>query len=252
MEVRLDGKVALITGGSMGMGKAMAQKFAASGAEVAIVARRPEPLADAAREIVSAGGRCRAYAGDVSRADEVNRLFSEINAGLGRVDILVNNAGRSQAGKFEELTDEIWQGDFDLKVFAAVRFARQAFPGMKSRRWGRIINVLNIGAKAPGPGSAPTTVMRAAGMALTKVLAGEGAPYNVLVNCLMTGLIVSDQWARRQDCEDQHSREHWKTQREDDHQAGGTDAVRLQRRAGKRNGVLRGVTALAAGNRPDC
>jgi 3-oxoacyl-[acyl-carrier protein] reductase len=109
----------------------------------------------------------------------------------------VNNAGRSQAGKFEDLTDEIWQGDFDLKVFAAIRFARLAFPGMKGRRWGRIISVLNIGAKAPGPGSAPTTVMRSARMALTKVLAGEGAPYNVLANALMTGLIVSDQWARR-------------------------------------------------------
>jgi NAD(P)-dependent dehydrogenase (short-subunit alcohol dehydrogenase family) len=95
----------------------------------------------------------------------------------GSVDIAVNNAGRSQAGKFEDLTDEIWQGDFDLNVFAAIRFARRAFPGMKSRRWGRIIKVLNIGAKAPGPGSAPTTVMRSAGMALTKILAGEGAPY---------------------------------------------------------------------------
>lgn len=179
------------------MGKGMAQKFAASGADVAIVARRHQPLADAAREIIAAGGRCRPYAGDVSRADEVSRLFSEIQNDLGRVDILVNNAGRSQAGKFEELSDEIWQSDFDLKVFAAIRFARLALPGMKNRRWGRIINVLNIGAKAPGPGTAPTTVMRAAGMALTKVLAGEGAPYNVLVNCLMTGLIVSDQWVRR-------------------------------------------------------
>jgi 3-oxoacyl-[acyl-carrier protein] reductase len=197
MEIRLDGKVALITGGSMGMGKAMAQKFAASGAEIAIVARRPEPLAEAAREIVSAGGKCRAYPGDVSNANEIVRLFSAIERELGRVDILVNNAGRSQAGKFEELTDEVWQGDFDLKVFAAIRFARLAFPGMKKRQWGRIINILNIGAKAPGPGSAPTTVMRAAGMALTKVLAGEGAPHNILVNCLMTGLIVSDQWARR-------------------------------------------------------
>jgi len=197
MEIRLDGRVALITGGSMGMGKAMAQKFAASGAEVAIVARRAEPLAEAAREIVAAGGRCRPYSGDVSKAEEVARLFAAISHDFGRVDILVNNAGRSQAGKFEEVTDEVWQADFDLKVFAAVRFSRLAFPGMKSRRWGRIINVLNIGAKAPGPGSAPTTVMRAAGMALTKVLAGEGAPYNVLVNSLMTGLIVSDQWARR-------------------------------------------------------
>src|SRR5271155_1693644 len=197
MQIRLDGKVAVITGGSMGMGKAMAEKFAASGAEVAIVARRPEPLAETAREIIAAGGRCRAYAGDVSRADEVSRIFAAITADLGRVDILVNNAGRSQAARFEDLTDEIWQADFDLKVFAAIRLARLAFPGMKARCWGRIINVLNIGAKAPGPGSAPTTVMRAAGMALMKVLASEGAGHNVLVNALMTGMIVSDQWVRR-------------------------------------------------------
>lgn len=197
MEIRLDGKVALITGGSMGMGRAMARKFAAAGAQVAIVARRPGPLAEAADEIAAAGGRCRPYAGDVSRADEVERLFAAVCADFGRVDILVNNAGRSQTGKFEEVTDEVWQADFDLKVFAAIRFSRLALPEMKRRRWGRIINVLNIGAKTPGPGTAPTTVMRAAGMALTKVLAGEGAPYNVLVNALNTGIIVSDQWMRR-------------------------------------------------------
>jgi 3-oxoacyl-[acyl-carrier protein] reductase len=120
MDIRLDGKVALIPGSSKGMGKAMAEKFAASGAQMAIVARRPEPLADTAAAIVAAGGHCRPYAGDVSRADEVIRLFSAITGGLGRVDIPVDNAGRSQAGKFEELTDEIWQGDFDLKVFAAI------------------------------------------------------------------------------------------------------------------------------------
>ena len=64
----------------------------------------------------------------------------------------MNNAGTSQAGKFEDITDEIWQADFDLKMFAAIRFSRLALPGMKNRRWGRVINVLNIGAKAPGPG----------------------------------------------------------------------------------------------------
>ena len=106
MEIRLDDKVALITGGSMGMGKAMAQKFAASGAEVAIVARRPEPLAEAAREIVGAGGRCRAYPGDVSKADDIVRLFSAIEGDLGQVDILVNNQvidSHSEGGIFGEL-----------------------------------------------------------------------------------------------------------------------------------------------------
>jgi 3-oxoacyl-[acyl-carrier protein] reductase len=93
MDIRLNGKMALITGGSLGMGKAIAEKFAASGAEVAIVARRAEPLAATADAIVAARGHCRAYAGDVSRADEVSRLFAAITADLGRVDILVNNAG---------------------------------------------------------------------------------------------------------------------------------------------------------------
>ncbi len=98
---------------------------------------------------------------------------------------------------FESVTDAQWQEDIDLKLFAAIRFARLAWPGMKERKQGRIINVLNIGAKAPRPASAPTSVTRAAGMALTKVLAGEGAPHGILVNALLVGLIASDQWVQR-------------------------------------------------------
>jgi len=98
---------------------------------------------------------------------------------------------------FEQITDAMWQEDLELKLFAAIRLARLALPGMKERRWGRIINVLNIGAKAPRAGGAPTAVSRAAGMALTKILANEGAPHNVLVNAMLVGQIVSDQWVRR-------------------------------------------------------
>jgi 3-oxoacyl-[acyl-carrier protein] reductase len=116
---------------------------------------------------------------------------------FGKVDIIVNNAGKSETGKFESITDETWQADLDLKLFAAIRLSRLVLPQMKERRWGRIINVLNIGAKTPRPNSAPTTVSRAAGMALTKVLAGEGAPHNVLVNALLVGLVVTDQIVRR-------------------------------------------------------
>ena len=94
------------------------------------------------------------------------------------------------------VTDELWQHDIDLKLFAAIRLCRLAFPGMKSRRWGRIVNILNSGAKAPQPNGAPTAVTRAAGMALTKVLAGEGGPFNVLVNALLIGFIEADQHAR--------------------------------------------------------
>src|SRR4029079_16020593 len=87
--------------------------------------------------------------------------------------------------------------DLDLKLFAAIRFARLAFPDMKARRYGRIINVLNIGAKAPRAGSAPTTISRAAGMALTKVLSQEGAPHNILVNAILVGFIEADQHVQR-------------------------------------------------------
>ena len=143
-----------------------------------------------------AGGRVGTYPCDVTDPAQIDSALAAAATDLGAIDILVNNAGQSQTGRFEDLTDEIWQADLDLKLFAAIRFARALFPGMKERRWGRIVNILNTAAKAPPPGSAPTSVSRAAGMALTKVLAGEGAPHNVLVNALMIGSIKSDQIRR--------------------------------------------------------
>ena len=130
---------------------------------------------------------------DVVHAGDIQRAYDEIMSELGRIDIVVNNAGTSRAGPFEGLTDEIMQQDLDQKFFAALRLTRLVWEQMKARRWGRIINVLNIGAKAPRGGSAPTTISRAAGMSLTKVLAGEGAPHNILVNALLVGIIEADQ-----------------------------------------------------------
>jgi 3-oxoacyl-[acyl-carrier protein] reductase len=94
------------------------------------------------------------------------------------------------------------QHDLDLKLFGAIRLTRLVWPQLKERRWGRVINVLNIGAKAPRAGSAPTSISRAAGLALTKVLAGEGAPHNILVNAMLVGFIESDQWVRRAKAQD--------------------------------------------------
>jgi 3-oxoacyl-[acyl-carrier protein] reductase len=198
MDVRLDGRGALITGGSKGLGLAMAVRMAASGADVAIFARRPDVLEDAKRTIAAtAKGKVAAIACDVSKPDSIKAGWDQVIKQLGKVDILVNNAGSSQRGSFEEVSDEMWQFDLDLKLFAAIRLTRLAFPQMKQRRWGRIVNVLNTGAKAPPGSSAPTSVTRAAGMALTKVLSHEGAPHNVLVNALLVGIIVSDQIVRR-------------------------------------------------------
>ena len=197
MNHRLDGRTALVTGASLGLGRAMATAFYQAGAKVALLARRADPLEEAHAAIAAEpGGAVNAYVCDVTDAAQIEATHAKVVRELGAVDILVNNAGQSQTGAFEDITDAIWQADLDLKLFAAIRFARLTFPGMKARRWGRIINILNTAAKAPPPGSAPTSVSRAAGMALTKVLSGEGAPHNVLVNALMIGSIKSDQIRR--------------------------------------------------------
>ena len=197
VEISLAGRCAVITGGSKGVGLAVATWFAASGADVAIVARGREGLDQALPTIrAAARGRVLAVQGDVALVSDIRRGYDEIMAAFGRIDILLNNAGVSRSAPFEQVTDEMWREDFDQKLFAAIRLTRLVWPQMKERRFGRIINTLNIGAKAPRPGGAPTAVTRAAGMALTKVLAGEGGPFNILVNALLIGFIEADQHVR--------------------------------------------------------
>ncbi len=197
MDITLTGKTALISGGSKGLGLAMATEFAKSGANVAILARGEGPLAEAEAQIAAtAEGDVSAYVCDVSDAASIQATFARIVEAHGGVDIVVNNAGQSATGAFMELSDKAWQADLDLKLFAAIRLTRCAWPYMLERRWGRVINILNTAAKAPPPGSAPTSVSRAAGMALTKVLSGEGAAHNILVNALLIGFLKSDQIRR--------------------------------------------------------
>ena len=198
MDVRLDGRTAIITGSSKGLGLAMAKEFAASGANVAILARSPDGLA-AAQATVSEGasGKAATFQCDVSKAPDISKTFEAVINTFGQVDILINNAGMSRAMPSDQISDDIWQEDLDLKLFAAIRLARLCWPGMKARKWGRIINVLNTGAKAPRANGAPTAVSRAAGMALMKVMSAEGAPHGILVNGMLVGQIVSDQIARR-------------------------------------------------------
>lgn len=192
----LVGRVALITGGSRGIGQAIARKFVEAGGRVILVARRPEVLGETRAALDElAPGRVETRACDVGDAAELGRLIDAI---AGReIDILVNNAGASNRHPFEQIRDEDWRHDFDLKLFAAIRLARAVLPGMKARRWGRILNVVSGNGKTPAGGGAPTCVARAAGIALSKVLADEYAPHNVLVNALCTGVIESDQLARR-------------------------------------------------------
>src|SRR5690606_11387980 len=151
------------------------------------------------RTIAQSGakGRVIGVAADVGVAADIERAYATAMEAFGKVDIIVNNAGTSRSASFDALSDEILRLDLEQKVFAAVRLIRLVAPQMKERRWGRIINVLNIGAKAPRANSLPTSLSRAAGMALTKALATEFAPHNVLVNAMLVGFIEADQHVQR-------------------------------------------------------
>ena len=197
MELGLKGKVAVITGGTQGIGKATAQKLAAEGASVVIVARGQDGLDAVAAEIRGAGGNVATVSADVSKPDDCDRVIAEAVKAFGGVDILVNNTGTSATGAFESVTDGAWQADFDLKLFGAVRLIRLALPQMKARGGGRIVNVTNIGAKQPGAKTMPTTVTRAAGQAMTKALSKEYAPHQILVNSVCIGLVRAGQHEKR-------------------------------------------------------
>ena len=198
MDLGLEGKVAIVTGGSAGIGRAVAACLAREGARVAIGARRAEVLeqaADALRE--QTGGDILPIPADVSKDEDVRRLVEGAAERFGRLDILVNNAGTSAAAGFEKVGDDAWQEDLDLKLFAAIRSVRLAVPRLERAGGGSIVNVVNIGAKAPPGASLPTSVSRAAGIALTKALSKELAPRQIRVNAVCIGVIKSDQWTRR-------------------------------------------------------
>src|ERR1700733_13113293 len=136
MEVRLDGRTAIITGSSKGLGLAMAKEFAASGANVAILARSPDALEEAqATASAEASGKVATFQCDVSKAEDINKTFAAVIKTFGQVAILINNAGMWRGMRSDQITDEIWQEDLDLKLFAAIRLSRLCWQGMKERKW---------------------------------------------------------------------------------------------------------------------
>lgn len=193
MDLGLKGKVAVITGATQGIGQATALRLAAEGARIVLCARGQAGLDATAAAIRAQGGEACTVSADVSKAADCERIIAEASRVFGGVDILINNAGTSATGEFESVTDEKWQADFDLKLYGAIRLIRLALPLMKARGGGRIINVTNIGAKAPGPRTMPTTVTRAAGQAMSKALSKEYAPHNILVNTVCIGLVRAGQ-----------------------------------------------------------
>ncbi|MFN3267046.1 MAG: SDR family NAD(P)-dependent oxidoreductase [Deinococcales bacterium] len=194
MDLGLTGKVVIITGGSDGLGAATALACAREGANVVIAARGLEKLTQTAAQI---GGQALAVQTDVTNPTHLENLVAQTMQRFGRIDAIINNAGRAAAKPFEQITDEEWQEDLNMKFFAAVRLSKLAIPYMRAVGGGSIVHVLAIGGKTPAAGSMPSTVSRAAGMALTKAQSKDLGKDNIRVNGVLIGLVESDQWVRR-------------------------------------------------------
>jgi NAD(P)-dependent dehydrogenase (short-subunit alcohol dehydrogenase family) len=195
MDLELKGKVVLITGGTDGLGLALASQLAAEGASVAICGRDQDRLRLADAALQDAGSDSLAQNVDVTVPGQLAAFVDAAVARWGRIDGVVHNAGRASAGTIESVDDASWESDFQLKLMAAVRLTRLALPQLRLRR-GAILFTLALAAKTPGGASEPSSVTRAAGMALMKALSKELAPDGIRVNAVLIGLVESGQWVR--------------------------------------------------------
>jgi NAD(P)-dependent dehydrogenase (short-subunit alcohol dehydrogenase family) len=195
VDLELAGKVVLITGGTDGLGLALARRLVDEGAAVAICGRDEGRLGAAADKLLSRGGDVLAQRADVSHARDIERFVDDAVKRWGKIDGIVHNAGRSAGGPLESNDDAIWDADLQLKLMGAVRLTRMSLPYLRESR-GSALFTLAMAAKAPGAGSEPSSVSRAAGMALMKALSKEFGPDGIRVNAILIGLIESGQWER--------------------------------------------------------
>jgi 3-hydroxybutyrate dehydrogenase len=191
MHITLDGRTAMITGGSKGLGLAMAKMFAESGGHVALVARGAEALEAAAAEIRAAapGAKVVTVPADIRTEQGCADAAAAAIAGLGQVDILVNNAGTSQRGPFLEISEALWKDDLDLKLMAAIRLCRAVLPGMAERKWGRIISTASAHSIIASPYKSAYVAAKHGVNGLMKTVALELATHGVTANCISPGYV---------------------------------------------------------------
>ena len=194
MDFGLNGKIALICGGSSGLGKAVAEGLVAEGVRVALNGRDLPRIDAAAAEIRvrTPGCEVRSFAADVSRAADAGRLVGQVQQDMGGLDILLCNAGGPPPGAFEEHEPAAWQAALELNLLSTVHLCRAAVPLMRSRGWGRVLCVASIAAKQPAKGLILSTTVRAGVLGFAKALADEVAGNGVTVNVLCPGYIATE------------------------------------------------------------
>ncbi len=192
MDLGIEGKVALVAASSKGIGLAIAEELAANGARLVMCARGEETLRSSADRIRSSGAEVLDVVADVSVPEDVDRLTSTALHKFGRVDILVANSGGPPAGSFESLSAEAWAEAAQLLLHSTVALVRAILPGMKERRWGRILNVTSIAAKQPVDGLMLSNSLRAAVHGFARTLANEVAPFGITVNNILPGYTRTD------------------------------------------------------------
>ncbi len=193
MEMGLKGTVALVTGASQGLGKAIATELAREGAGVTICARHPETLEDAANEIRGlSGGKVVAVAADVSTVEGIEAVVKAAIDNFGRLDILVTNAGGPPSGDFTKHDDMAWQRAFEQNLMSAVRLVRATLPYLKESGRGRIINLTSTAVKQPIDGLLLSNSIRAGVIGLAKTLSTELAPFNITVNNIAPGRFATN------------------------------------------------------------
>lgn len=194
MDLGLTNKNVVVMASSKGLGKATALEFAKEGATVFLTSRNESSLQATADEIKRLSGNEKIYYHpcDMASAEDIENLFKEVSLKMGSIDILINNTGGPKAGGFEAVTDEDWYGAFEQNLLSYIRTTRAAIPNMKANHFGRIINVSSSSTKEVIDDLILSNTFRAGMVGLTKSLARELAPFNILINTVGPGRIETD------------------------------------------------------------
>ena len=192
MDFKLKGKVALVTGGSRGIGRAVALTLAQHGMHIAMCGRTNESLEATAAEVRTHGVECWPITADVSRLEDIEQFVSEVTSAAGRVDVLVNNAVTSTSATFDQLTDDLFRYHMDVKLMAYIRMARLVLPHLEKQGAGHIVNVGGMTARIVAPLRMTNGVVNAGVANFTKQFAGYAAKHNVTVNCVHPGYTATE------------------------------------------------------------